>query len=286
MTSTSANSTRGQGRRRQWVWPTVRYMLLFCALLFFVFPIYWILSTSLKTPEEFIHSPPVYIPQEMHLRHYMRALDTYGGLQALRDSLIVSVGTTALTLAIGAAAAYSMARFDTGGRNFSFWVLSQRMIPPVVIILPVFILYRYVGLIDTYMGLILLYTVFNLPMAIWLSRSYIMEVPVEVEESALIDGASRFQVIRYVTFPLAAAGLSVATVFVFIFSWTEFLFALIITRRNVLPVTKLIAQFFTGQSNEWGTASALSVIATIPIIVLALLIRKHFVRGLTMGAIK
>jgi len=286
MANMSTLSKIGNGLGQNLAWSVIRYILLFIALLYFVFPIYWILATSLKTPDEFIQSPPVYIPQEPHMRNYIRGLDTQGGLQALRDSLIISVGTTALTLAIGAASAYSMARYNTGGKNFAFWVLSQRMMPPVVIILPIFILYRYVGLIDTYMGLILLYTVLNLPFAIWLSRSYIIEVPIEVEESAMIDGASHFQVIRYITFPLAAAGLSVATVFVFIFSWTEFLFALIITRNNVLPVTKLIARFFTGQSNEWGTASAVSVVATIPIIVLGLLIRKHFVRGLTMGAVK
>lgn len=286
MTNTSSYSAVRGNRSRKLVWPVVRYLLLAIALLFFVFPIFWIVSTSLKTPEEFIHSPPIYFPREPHLRHYVRGLGVSGGFESLGDSLIISIGTTALTMAIAASAAYSMARFGTGGRNFSFWILSQRMIPPVVIVLPVFILYRYVGLIDTHMGLILLYTVFNLPLAIWLSRSYFLEVPVEVEESALIDGATHLQVIRHVTFPLAAAGLSAATVFVFIFSWTEFLFALIITRRNVLPVTKLIAQFFTGQASEWGVASAVSVVATIPIVVLGLLIRKHFVRGLTMGAIK
>lgn len=286
MRNASSYSAVREGRRRKLVWPIVRYLLLAIALLYFVFPIFWIVSTSLKTPEEFIHSPPIYFPQEPHMRHYERGMGISGGFESLVDSLIISIGTTALTMSIAVSAAYSMARFGTGGQNFSFWILSQRMIPPVVIILPIFILYRYVGLIDTHMGLILVYTVFNLPLAIWLSRSYFLEVPVEVEESALIDGASHFQVIRHVTFPLAAAGLSAATVFVFIFSWTEFLFALIITRRNVLPVTKLIAQFFTGQASEWGVASAVSVVATIPIVVLGLLIRKHFVRGLTMGAIK
>lgn len=282
-----ANTSISIAKKRQnLAWSITRYALLGLALLYFVFPIFWIVATSLKTPEEFIQAPPVYIPQDPHLRHYIRGLGVAGGFRALRDSLIISVGTTALTMTIGASAAYSMARYNTGGQNFAFWVLSQRMIPPIVIVLPIFILYRFVGLIDTYLGLILLYTVFNLPFAVWLSRSYIIEIPVEVEESAMIDGASHLQVIRHITFPLAAAGLSAATVFVFIFSWTEFLFALIITRHNVLPVTKLISQFFTGQSNEWGVASAVSVVATIPIILLGLLIRKHFVRGLTMGAIK
>jgi multiple sugar transport system permease protein len=117
-------------------------------------------------------------------------------------------------------------------------------------------------------------------------RSYIVEVPPEVEESALIDGASRVQVLRHVTLPLAAPGLVATTIFVFIFSWTELLFALVLTRTNVLPLTVLMSRFFGAQAYEWGLASAVAVIATLPVIVLGLLVRKHFVRGITMGAVK
>ncbi|RMF76289.1 MAG: carbohydrate ABC transporter permease [Chloroflexi bacterium] len=263
-----------------------RYAILLIAFAFFAFPIFWIATTSLKLPEEYTTSPPIYIPQAPHLNHYTRGLGSQEGLRALRDSVIVSVGTTALTLSLGASAAYSMARFRTGGHHFSFWVLSQRMMPPIAIVLPVFLLYRQVQLIDTYVGLILLYTVFNLPLGIWMLRSYIIEVPVEVEESALVDGATRFQVLRHITVPLAAAGLSATMVFIFIFSWTEFLFALILTRTGVLTLPVLISRFFGTQSFEWGVAAALSVVATVPVVILGLLIRRHFVRGLTMGAVK
>ena len=273
-------------RNRRLFWSGLRYLILLVALLFFAFPLFWIGSTSFKSAEEYQSSPPVYLPADPNFDHYERAWTGQKGSNALRDSLIVAGGATFLTLILGATASYSIARFKTGGQNFSFWILSQRMIPPVAIVLPVFLLYREVKLIDSYMGLILLYTVFNLPLGVWMMRSYIIEVPEEIEDSAMIDGASRFQVMRHITLPLAAAGLSATTAFVFIFSWTEFLFARVLTRNNVLTLPVLVAQFFTTQSNEWGVASAVSVIATIPVVVLGLLIRRHFVRGLTMGAVK
>ncbi len=274
-------------RAHRLLWSVIRSLLIALVLFFFLFPIFWIVSTSFKTPNEFLHSPPIYIPSEPHLNSYIRGLGAGGdGARALRDSLIVSVGATLLTLALGASTAYSMARFETGGRHFSFWVLSQRMMPPVAAVLPIFIVYRAFKLSDTYIGLILLYTVFNLPLCIWMLRSYIIEVPVEVEECALIDGASRLQVLRHITLPLAAPGLSATMVFVFIFSWTEFLFALVLTTNNVLTLPLLVSRFFGVQSYDLGVASAISVVATIPVVILGFLVRKHFVRGLTMGAVK
>ena len=273
-------------RNRRMFFSALRYLILLIALAFFAFPIFWIASTSFKAPDEYQSSPPVYLPAKPNFDHYERGWTGQKGSIALRDSFIVAGGATLLTLILGASAAYSMARFNTGGNNFSFWILSQRMMPPVAIVLPVFLLYRQFRLIDSYMGLILLYTVFNLPLGVWMLRSYIIEVPEEVEDSAMIDGASRFQVLRHITLPLAAAGMSATTAFVFIFSWTEFLFARVLTRRDVLTLPVLVGQFFTTQSNQWGVASAISIIATLPVVILGLLIRRHFVRGLTMGAVK
>jgi multiple sugar transport system permease protein len=273
-------------RNRRLFWSALRYVILLIALLFFSFPVFWIASTSFKSAEEYQSNPPVYLPSDPSFVHYQRAWNGQKADKALRDSFIVAGGATFLTVLLGASASYSIARFNTGGQNFSFWILSQRMIPPVAIVLPVFLLYREVNLIDSYMGLILLYTVFNLPLGVWMLRSYIIEVPEEVEDSAMIDGASRFQVLRHITLPLAAAGMSATTAFVFIFSWTEFLFARVLIRNNVLTLPVLVAQFFTTQSNEWGVASAVSMIATLPVVILGLLIRRHFVRGLTMGAVK
>jgi multiple sugar transport system permease protein len=274
-------------RLRTGIWYAVRYLLIIVAVLFFAFPLFWIVSTSFKIPEEYATYPPTYIPQQPHWSHYLRAFGDAGdALPALRDSIIIATGSTLLTLALGATAAYSMARFNTGGNQLSFWFLSQRILPPVAVILPIFLLYRSVGLVDTYVGLIILHTVFNLPICIWMLRSYFLEVPHEVEESVLIDGGTRMDMLRYATLPLAAPGLMATTIFVFIFSWTEFVFALILTRNNVLTLPVLMSRFFAAQSYEWGLASAVAVVATLPIILLGLLVRKHFVRGMTMGAVK
>ncbi len=274
-------------RNRKVAWMGIRYVLLSVFLVYSLFPVFWIVTTSLKNPDEYFNSPPIYLPQEPDLNNYIRALGRTGdGARALRDSLIVTCGATLLTLLIGSSVAYSMARFETGGADFSFWVLSQRMLPPVVMILPIFLLYRSVKLVDTYMGLILLYTIFNLPFCIWMLRSYIIEVPAEVEECALIDGAAQWQVLRHITLPLVAAGLSATTVFVFLFSWTEFLFALVLSRSSVLTLPVLVSRYFTTQSFDWGAASAMSVVATLPVVILGLLVQRHFVRGITMGAMK
>ena len=277
------NVTRRRQVRRL-AWSFLRYVIVLIALIFFVFPMYWLISTSIKRPEEYTHTPPIYIPQQPTLNNYNRAWNE--GLKSLGDSLIISVGTTLLTLAIASSVAYSMARFNTGGSDFSFWVLSQRMLPPIAVILPIFILYRTVKLIDTHIGLIMLYTVFNLPFAIWMLRGYFVEIPHEIEEGALVDGASRIQALRYVTLPLAAGGVSATTVFVFIFSWTEFLFALILSRSSIVTLPVLVARYFGVNTSDWGLASAVSVVASVPIILLSLAVRQHFVRGITMGAVK
>lgn len=272
---------------RRIAWNIVRYFLIIVITLFFAFPVFWVVSTSFKEPEEYLSSPPTYIPQAPHFNHYLRAMGEAGdGRKALEDSLIVTVGATALTLIIGATTAYSLARFDTGGNNLSFWILSQRILPPVAIILPIFLLYRSIGLIDTHIGLILLYTVINLPLCIWMLRSYINDIPLEIEESAMIDGANRQQVLRLVVLPLVAPGLTATTIFIFIFSWTEFVFALVLSRNNILTLPVLVSRFFSTQSYEWGVASAVAVIATLPVVILGLLVQKHFVRGMTMGAVR
>jgi multiple sugar transport system permease protein len=284
------SSREHQGSLRQLqriIWHFVRYGILLVVALFFAFPLFWMLSTSFKVPEEYATYPPTYIPATLQWNHYTRTFSAAGdGLQALRDSLIVSIGTTLLTLGLGSTAAYSMTRFGTGGSQLSFWFLSQRILPPAATILPIFLLYRALGLTDTHVGLILLHTMYNLPLCIWMLRGYFAEVPVEVEESALIEGASRIQALRLVTLPLAAPGLVATTIFVFIFSWTELFFALILTTNNVLTLPVLMSRFFGAQAYEWGAASALGVIATLPVIILGLLVRKHFVRGMTMGAVK
>ena len=147
--------------------------------------------------------------------------------------LVVAGLSTILAMLLGTTAAYSLARFRTGGDNLAIWIISQRMIPPIAIVFPIFLLYVWLGLVDTFLGLILLYTTFNLPYVIWMMRGYIEDIPLELEESALVDGCTRFEVLRKVVFPMARAGLFATAVFTFVFAWNDFIFALVLTRREV-----------------------------------------------------
>jgi multiple sugar transport system permease protein len=269
----------------------LRYAALFVALVFFLFPIFWVGVTSIKMPGEYMHRPPILIPDAPTLNHYRNVMTTKGGT-ALRNSAIVATTATALSLVVGTLAAYSLARFNTGGSRFAFWLLSQRMMPPVVLVVPYFLLLRDVGRwnsalgLDTRVALIALYTVFNLPFVIWLMRSYFDGVPRELEESAMVDGSTRIGVFCRITLPLSFPGLIATGTFAFIFSWTEFIFAVVLTRTEATTLPVLIAGYSGSQGSNWGQASALAIVATAPVFALSLLVQKHFVRGLTLGAVR
>src|SRR5579884_119084 len=264
---------------------SLRYLVVLLALTFFLFPIYWMLIASIKLPADILHIPPVWFPAHPTLIHFATVMQLKGGA-ALRNSLVIASSATLLALLLGGLAAYSLARFNTGGRHLAFWIFSQRLMPPIVVVIPIFLVFRVFGLLDTYVGLIVLYAFFNLPYVIWMLRSYFAEVPVEIEESALVDGCTRLGVLRWVTLPLTLPGLIATATFAFIFSWTEFLFALILTRNNAFTLPVTIAGYYGTQGAIWGQAAALAVVATIPLFVIGVLVQKHFVRGLTLGAVK
>jgi multiple sugar transport system permease protein len=268
-----------------------RYAILVVVLIFCLFPILWVISTSFKLPGDYLRNPPVWIPLQPTLAHYQNVMPTGGGL-ALKNSAIIASGATILATVVGSLAAYSLARLGTGGRHFAFWLLSQRMMPPVVLIVPYFLLLRTLGQInpalglDSHLSLILLYTAFNLPFVIWLMRSYFEAVPAEIEESALVDGSTRLSAFWRITLPLALPGLIATGTFAFIFSWIEFLFAVVFTRTKAVTLPVVIAGYSGSQGSNWGQASALAVVAMLPVFALALLVQRHFVRGLTLGAIR
>lgn len=280
-------------RRDPWrgVRTAARYVVLLIVLVFCLFPILWVIAMSVKLPGEYLHNPPIWIPQQPTLVHYRNVMAAKGEL-ALKNSVIIATSATVLTMIVGSLAAYSLARFSTGGRHFAFWLLSQRMMPPVVLVVPFFLLLRNLGQInpalglDSHAALIVLYTVFNLPFVIWMMRSYFESVPPEIEESALVDGSTRMQAFRSITLPLAVPGLIATGSFAFIFSWMEFLFAVVFTRTKAVTLPVAIAGFSGSQGSNWGQASALAVVAMLPVFALALLVQRHFVRGLTLGAIR
>jgi multiple sugar transport system permease protein len=286
-----AGERRRSRRQRRMALEAARVAAALAALVFFLFPIAWMIGTSFKLPGEYLHSPPIWIPREPTLIHYQNVMAAKGAL-ALRNSVVIAGGATLLSMAVGCLAAYSLARFDTGGRHFAFSLLSQRMMPPVVLVVPIFLMLRTLGKInpafglDAQLSLIVVYSVFNLPYVVWMMRSYFEGVPVEIEESAMIDGCGRLGAFWRMTLPLSLPGLIATATFALIFSWTEFLFAVVFTRTNAVTLPVVIAGFTGSQGSNWGQASALAVVATAPIFALGLLVQRHFVRGLTLGAVR
>jgi multiple sugar transport system permease protein len=272
----------------------LRWVFILLYLGFLLLPLYWVGVTSIKPQEDLLVDPPVWWPSHPTGIHYSTALNAFNGWTGLKNSLIVAFSTTALALVIGTAAAYSMARYRTGGKHLAFWFLSLRIMPPVAIIIPVFLLYaRYskewigLSLVDTRLGLILLYTVFALPFTVWMMYAYFRQMPVELEEAALVDGCSRVQALWKIAAPLAAPGLVSAAAFAFILSWTEFLFAVVLTRTHSITLPVVLGGIITGfQGNQYGEVGALTMVSLIPAFVLGLLIQRHLVRGLTLGAVQ
>jgi multiple sugar transport system permease protein len=277
-------------RKRSPVQTVLIAVILTLVLIFFLFPVVWMFLTSFKTEAEYFSYPPVFVPKSFALTNYFNAMrfppDGRGGLQGLRDSLIISLATMTASVLIGSLAAYSFARFRTGGENLSFWVLSTRMFPPVASALPLFLIFKQFQWLDKHIALIVANTIFNLPFVIWLLKGFFEDLPVELEEAALIDGATQFGAFRMVALPLVTPGLVATALFSFIFTWNEFMFALLLTRRDVRTLTVIVPSLVGGHEILWGEIAAVGTVAIIPGTILALLLQRYLVRGLTLGAVK
>ena len=255
-------------------------------LLLLLVPLYWMFITSIKPSNDYLAVPPIWFPDEPTLLHYTAALYAYRGFDGLINSLIISTSATILSAFFGTLMAYSLARFNTGGQHLSFWVLSQRFLPPIAVVLPIFLIYRVLRLNDTHVGLIIAYTVFTLPVSVWMMFAYFRQMPGSLEEAALVDGCTRWQSFWRVAVPLAVPGIVAAAVFAFIACWTEFFFALVLTSRNAFTLPTVFRAFLGFQGALYGEASALAIVSLVPSIALGILVQKHLVRGLTLGAVR
>jgi multiple sugar transport system permease protein len=264
----------------------LRFLIIGLFLLFILLPLYWMVVTSIKPTSDYMTVPPVWFPAEPTIVHYTGALFSYRGLQGLINSLIIASASTVLSAIFGTMMAYSLARFNTGGQHLAFWVLSQRFLPPVAIILPIFLLFRGWHLYDTHIGLIIAYTFMTLPLTVWMMYAYFRQLPKSLEEAALVDGLSRWQALWMVAVPLAAPGIAAAAVFAFIAVWTEFFFALILTSRHAFTLPTVFRAFLGFQGAQYGEACALATTSLVPSIILGMLVQRHLVRGLTLGAVR
>jgi multiple sugar transport system permease protein len=271
-------------------WSAGKYAFLVAMLLFFLFPLYWLVLTALKTQAEMFSIPPVWWPERYTLSYFEEILFRSSLGRLAWNSAVVAVGSTLLSVLAGTMGAYSLSRFRLPfGLNWhiSFWILSTRMFPPIVSIVPLFLIMRSLDLVDTRIALILAYSVFNLPFVVWMMKGFFDELPRELEESALIDGDTPFGAFRRIILPLVRPGLAATAVFCLIVAWNEFLFALVLTQTEAaltLPVG--IANQVTQYEIRWGAMSAAGVVAMVPLFVFALLVQRHLVRGLSYGAVK
>jgi len=272
-------------RQRRGLKLAVRFTAAVAITLFFVFPIYWLFMISLKTAEEIYSFPPKWFPSQLQFGNYA-VLFKDGDATTVGNSLIVAGVSTAIAMFLGTICAYSLARFKTGGEHLANWIISQRMVPPIAVVFPIFLLYVWLGLVDSYVGLILLYTAFNLPYVIWMMRGYVLDIPRALEEAALVDGYTRWQVLWKVVFPMCRAGLFATAIFTFVFAWNDFIFALVLTRTEVTTYTVQVTHYFGGQSNFWAKISAMSVLGTLPIFIIVGFMQRYLVRGISLGAVK
>jgi multiple sugar transport system permease protein len=263
---------------------------LLAGLVFALFPIFWMVSTSFKPTHEWTATPPAWIPNQATWANYAPLIvdfkDIYvfghgASWQAMMHSFIVSGAATFIALVIGGMAAIGFSRYQAG-HVLAIAILSVRGIPTVVIAIPFLILFGWLGLRDTHVGLILAYVTFTTPFAFWMLKSFIDEIPAEIEEAAMMDGMSRWQAHIRVTLPLIKGGMIATALFIFILNWSEFLLAVVLTEKTVFTVP-VNMQLYGGMA---GIQAALATVAALPIIVMGLLIHKHLARGFTLGAVK
>jgi multiple sugar transport system permease protein len=304
--------SRDASRRRRA--PFMRHAILIAWALFVMFPIYWMLQTSFKDAGEWVTWPPHWFPHAPTLHNYLQIFQTsdsgntlarnateqaYSIWKALGDSVLICTVSSLLSLVIGSLLAYSISRFAVGGRHFRYLILTVRMVPPIVIAIPLLMYYAImipyatemlgyrISLFDTYVGLGALYLAVTLPFVIWMMLSFIEEVPYTLEHAARMMGAGRFYVLRRVVLPLVASGMVVTFLFVFILNWAEFLLALTLTYPKVTTLPVLLNKFQSASEGRlYGPQAAIGTVITIPVVILGILIQKHLIKGFSFGMIR
>jgi multiple sugar transport system permease protein len=267
-------------------------LLLLVMLGFYLFPLYWMAATALKTRTQIFTMPPVFV-FEPTLKNFQDVFisnrtgeDTKFGF-FFQMSIIISLLSTFFSVTIGTMAAYSLSRFKIKGKgDLMFFILSTRMLPPIATLVPLYLLYINVGLTDTIHGMVLLYTMFNLGFTVWMMKSFIDEIPMEYEEAALVDGYTRFETFMKIVLPQAATGIATSAVFSLIASWNEFVFGSILTTRYARTVPPAVSVTLGIEGYEWGRIAATAFLFVLPVLIFTFLVRKSLLRGLTFGAIK
>ena len=261
-------------------------IVLLLIILVCVFPFYWMVATSLKNQQDILSPVPKFVFAPT-MENYQRAVTKFDVALSLENSLIIAVSTTLLSLLLGTPAAYAIARFEfKGKRDLWFWFITNRMLSPIVLALPFFILARNLKLLDTQIALILIYLTFNVPIVIWICADQFRNIPKELDEAATLEGYNSFAIFWRIGLPLATPGIAVSAIFSFIFSWNELLYALVLTRKNAQTAPVVATSFMSGYELPWGQIMATGTMIALPVIIFSIIVSRQLVRGLTMGAIK
>ena len=271
----------------------IRVIVITIWIICVTFPIYWTLITSFKSQVD-IYGGPYYLPgvdfaPNLSAWEYLFTTGSQGFFLSLKNSIIVSLVSSVLALVIGAMAAYGLSRYrynylgkDSDG--LAFLILSQRMMPPIVAVIALFIMFSSLGLLDTLRGMILVYTWMNLPITVYLLKDFFAGIPPELEQAAAVDGYSKFDQVRKIVLPLAAPGLATCFTLAFNFAWNEFLFALLLTFQKAQTIPVLISSMNAQMKPEWSIISALGIVAIIPPTIIAVVMDKYLVKGLSFGS--
>jgi len=262
------------------------YLVLLIIVITWAFPIIWVALDSLK-PDRLITSSKIIWRFKPTFKHYQLIFSTHNFARYFFNSTVVSTISTIISVIFGFLAGYSITRFKTGGTALTIWILITRVAPPAAVLLPLFLIFRILGLIDTLYALIIVDVSLNLSFVIWLMRTFFEEIPPELEEAAMIDGANYISTLWLIVFPLVRPGLVAATTFSFVFAWNEYLFALVLTvSQNAKTLPVAAGDFVTAYGIEWGPIFASGTLILIPIMIFSLFLQRYLVRGLTFGAIK
>lgn len=315
MTRAQADRAGARNVRRQRLRTFARHALLIAWTLVILFPIFWMVATSFKESHEWVAWPPHWIPHEPTFKNYSQifVFDTsqkgvareateqpFNVWGPLGDSLLICSVSALFALLLGTFLAYSISRFNVGGKHFRHAILMIRMVPPIVIAIPLLMYYAImiplaaeivlgtrIILFDTRVGVSLIYIATTLPFVIWMMLTFIEEVPYTLEHAARMMGAGRMYTLRRVVLPLVASGMVVTFLFVFILNWAEFLLALTLTHPDVVTLPVLLNKFQSASEGRlFGPQAAIGTIITIPVVVLGVLIQKHLIRGFSFGTIR
>ncbi len=265
------------------------YAAMVLLFLILVFPVYWLVLSSFKFQRDFFTSPPIFFTSDLTVSHYVAVLSNPLNLDYFTNTIVVAIASTLASVIIGTLTAYVLARIRLPfklNRVLMVWILVNRLFPPISLAIPYYLLIRNLGLLDTKLALIMTYTSIAIPFVVWLMLAFFQDLPIEIEQAAMIDGCSMWQRFRFVVFPMSMTSMMITAIFVFLMAWNELLYAITLTvlRSRTIPVE--LAGFVGDNALAWGQMSAFSVISFIPVMVLTLAVQKYLVRGVSFGAVK